>query len=234
MPKLLSLIISLSLAAFLFTSAFAGGTPASTTDTVAKPTKQHGQGHGNNGQGNGQGHARGGPCGQPGQAQGGGDAGKTHYDGVLATIGTSSITISTTLSGTVIIDVTDTTCIRMPPRKGLGLGDLAVGMRVGVQTVAGPGSNPVAVRIQVHKPRKVTYVGTVTDLAPGVSVTLQPEAGGSPLSFALTATTEIKPWHRAGDLAVGQRVTLQAVRDFVGAYPPSLRIIIHGPEADDD
>ena len=92
----------------------------------------------------------------------------------------------------------------------------------------------MAVRIQVHKPRKVTYVGTVTAYSPRVSLSLQPEGGGSELTCALTSSTEIKPWRRVDALAVGSQVSLQAVRDFVAANPPVLRIVVHGPDEDDD
>ena len=223
MKKTLAFLAALSLAALLFASAFVSAGSETPSAAAVRPTRQPGQGQGN-------GQARGGPCGQPGQ---GGAASRTHYDGVLTSVGTGSITLSTTVSGTVTLAVTEATCIQMPPRKGLSLSDLSVGQRVKVHAIPGTGTDLVAVRIQVHKPRKVTYVGTVTAYTPGVSLALQPAAGGSSLSFALTAATVVKPWHRADDLAVGSQVTLQSVRDFVGDHPPVLRLTIHGPDDDD-
>jgi hypothetical protein len=226
MKRTLALVMAVSLAALLFASAFASREALAPADVAAKPTKwpRH------PGQGNGQGRGRGGPCGQPAQA---GDASKTHYAGVLTNVGAGSITLSTANSGTVTIDVTRDTCIRMPPRRGLSLSDLSVGQRVGVQAIQGDGGNLIAVRIQVHKPRRVTYVGTVTAYTPDTSLTLQPAGGGTPLTFALTGATDVKPWHRADKLAVGSQVTLQAVRDYVGGDPPVLRLIIHSAEDDD-
>jgi hypothetical protein len=227
MKKLLPIVIGVCLAGLLFTSAYAHSGAATPLEAAAKPTQHPGQGKGQS-----QGQGWHGPCSQPGQSEA--DGGRIHYNGVLSAIGAASITISTTLSGTVTVSVVETTCIQMPPRKGLSLADLAVGMRVGVLAMPGTGANPVAVRIQAQKPRKVTYVGTVTAYAPGVSLSLQPEAGGSPLTFALTAGTEIKPWHHARGLAVGSQVTLQSVRDYVGPNPPALRIVVHGPGGQDD
>jgi hypothetical protein len=230
MKKFLPLIASLCLAALLFTSVYAQSAPAAP---AAKPTQHPGNGVGHSGQHPSQGHPQGGPCGQAGHPAGS-EAAKVHYNGILTAVGAASVTISTTLSGTVTVDVTDTTCIQMPPRKGVSLSELSAGMRVGVQTVSGAGGQLVAVRIQVHKPRVATFVGTVTAYVAGVSLTLQPDTGGDPLTFDLTTTTQIKPWHRAGALAVGSAVTVQAARDFVTANAPALRIIVHGPDGEDD
>jgi hypothetical protein len=240
MKRWLPVLISVCLAALVFTSAFAFTNAGNADEIPAGPTKPaghpgQGHGHGNAGGPPGLTRGRGGPCGQPSQPGGAGEAGKLHYDGVLTGVGAASITISTTLSGTVTLNVTAATCIRRPPSKGVALSELTAGLRVQVQARPGAGGgNPEAVRIQVHKPRKATYVGTVTAYSPGTSLTLQPEAGGSPLTFAITAGTEIKPWHRADDLAVGSEVTAQVLRDFVGANPPALRITVHGAAGDDD
>ena len=249
MKKFLPILASLCLTALLFGSAYALAEPSAVVEAAARPTKppgHPGQGHGvggNPGQGQGQGGNSGqgprwgGPCGRPAGPQGpdaAGEQAKVHYDGVLTAVDAASVTVATTLSGTITIDVNTTTCVRMPPSKGAALSDLAVGMRVGVQTVAGTGANPLAVRIHVHKPRKATHVGTVTAYTPGVSLSLLPEAGGSELTFALTAGTEIKPWHRADELAVGSEVTVQVLRDFAGPNPPVLRINVHGPDDDED
>ncbi len=56
------------------------------------------------------------------------------------------------------------------------------------------------------------HVGWVTAYTPGSSITIQGH-NGSLATFSLTANTKILPASRAGELAVGSRVTILARRD---------------------
>ena len=47
----------------------------------------------------------------------GNSAGRTHYNGILTAMGADSVTISTIVSGTVTIEVSDASCIQMPRAK---------------------------------------------------------------------------------------------------------------------
>jgi hypothetical protein len=101
---------------------------------------------------------------------------------------------------------------------------LAAGL-VTTQALAGPAVPSTASNLAAGLPFAV-HVGWVTDYQPGTSITIQAH-DGSFYTFSLTSDVKILPKDRAGELAVGSRVTIIAWRDPATKGWIAFGIVVH-------
>ena len=171
-----------------------------------------------------------GPQGTPGAqaTQHAGIHGKhQNYRGTIAALSSSNLTLTLKDGSSVSLSLTADTRIRIPGHKNAGA-SLQVGMQAMAQAIADGNGNLIAVAVMAipGKPTRVHRVGTVTAYSPGGSITIQ-ASDGNTYTFNLTADTKTLPAERAGDLAVGSRVTIIAPRDPSSLSSTATGIVVH-------
>jgi len=151
----------------------------------------------------------------------------TIYRGTLTAVDASSITVALADGSSITLALTADTRIKVPGPNAQG-NTLLVGMQVVVQTVADGSGNLVARSVMAipGKPTRMHRVGTVTAYAAGSSISIM-AVDGNTYAFQLTAETKILPAERAGQLAVGSRVTVIAPRDPAATGPSAAGIVVH-------
>ncbi|HEU0294242.1 MAG TPA: DUF5666 domain-containing protein [Anaerolineales bacterium] len=151
-----------------------------------------------------------------------------HFKGTVAAVDSASLTLTLRDGSSVTIGLTAETRIKFPGPKNSTPESIEVGMTVNVQAIRDENGNLLARMVMVvpGKPSKIHRVGIVTDYAPGSSITIQDKDGNT---FAFTITSEVKllPQERAGELAVGSRVTIIAPRDPATGGVRVIGIVIH-------
>lgn len=151
-----------------------------------------------------------------------------HFKGTVAAVDSASLTLTLRDGSSVTIGLTAETRIKFPGPKNSTPASIEVGMTVNVQAIRDENGNLLARMVMVvpGKPSKIHRVGIVTDYAPGSSITIQDKDGNT---FAFTITSEVKllPQERAGELAVGSRVTIIAPRDPATGGVRVIGIVIH-------
>jgi len=160
-------------------------------------------------------------------------AGKVHgknenFKGTIAAVDAASLTLTLQDGSSVTIGLTAETRIHAASLKDATAEALQPGMTAMVQAVRDEGGNLTARSVHVipSKPVRTHHVGWVTEYLPGVSITIQAHDGNT-YTFLLTAETKILPAERAGQLAVGSRVTIIAPRDVASTSWTAQGIVVH-------
>jgi uncharacterized protein DUF5666 len=150
-----------------------------------------------------------------------------NYRGTIASVSSSSLALTLSDGSSATFAVTSDTRIKIPGPNGSSA-SLQTGMQAMVQAVADSSSNLTACSVMAipGQPMRVHRVGWVTEYTPGVSITIQ-ASDGNFYTFSLTADTKILPAERAGELAVGSRVTIIAPRDPGALGWTALGIVVH-------
>jgi hypothetical protein len=151
-----------------------------------------------------------------------------HFKGIVAAFDSSSITLTLRDGSSVTIGLTADTRIKFPGPKNSAPTSIEVGVTAGVQAIRDESGNLVARMVMVipSKPSKIHRVGTVTAYTPGVSITIQDKKGNT-FTFGITGELKLLPTERAGELAVGSRVTVIAPRDPATGGVRVIGIVIH-------
>lgn len=219
---LFSLIVIVSLF-FVTSQVLAGPDPAvhmkGTPTPGEKPTKVPGQ-HGNPNKGTPQGNSQGKQHGKP-----------ENYKGTISAVSASSVTLTLKDGSTVTIALNTETKIKIPHSKNSETG-LETGMTAMVRAFMDESNGLTAKSVMAipGKPTKAHRVGWVLEYAPGASIMIQASDGAS-YTFTLTAETKILPAERAGELAVGSRVTIIAPRDPSSETLTAKGIVVHPAES---
>jgi hypothetical protein len=152
-----------------------------------------------------------------------------NYRGTIAAVDAFSLKLTLDDGSSLTFGLTSDTRIKIPGQKDSGA-VLQVGMRAMVQAFTDSNGNLMAQAVMAipGQPTRVHRVGWVTEYTPGVSITIQ-ASDGNTYTFALTADppTKILPAERAGELAVGSRVTIIAPRDPSGLVWTAVGIVVH-------
>lgn len=150
-----------------------------------------------------------------------------NFRGTIAAVDASSLTLTLGDGSSVSFSLTGDTRIKIPGQNGSSA-SLQVGMQAMVQAIADENGNLTARAVMAipGQPIRVHRVGWVTAYTPGSSITIQ-ASDGSLYTFALTGDTIILPADRAGELAVGSRVTIIAPRDPSSLGWTARGIVIH-------
>lgn len=151
-----------------------------------------------------------------------------NYKGVVSAVDSSSITLTLRDGSSVTIGIAADTRLKFPGPKDSRPTEIQTGMIAMVQAIRDPNNNLVARAVMVipGKPTKIHRVGTVTAYKAGQSITIQDKKGNS-YTFTLGADIKLLPAERAGDLAVGSRVTIIAPRDPASGGVTVKGIVIH-------
>jgi hypothetical protein len=146
-----------------------------------------------------------------------------NFKGTVSAYDASSITLSLKDGSSVTISLTSETRIKFAGKKDSN-STIEIGMSAMVQAIRDENGNYTARAVMVipGKPVKTHRVGTVTEYIADSSITIQ-DKDGNTFTFTLTAETKLLPAERAGDLAVGSRVTIIAPRD-----PASDGVVVKG------
>lgn len=153
---------------------------------------------------------------------------RENFKGTIAASDASSFTLTLRDGSSVTVGLTADTRIKFPGPKNAAPGGLAVGMTATVQAIRDENGSLTALRVMVipGKPSKIHRVGIVTAYTPSASITIQ-DKDGNTFTFALTGEIKILPPERAGQLAVGARVTLIAPRDPASGGVSVIGIVVH-------
>jgi hypothetical protein len=164
------------------------------------------------------------PTGGPGKTHGK----PQHFKGIIKAAGAGSLTLTLDDGTDVNFIIGPDTRIKAPGIKGETDAVLQVGLQAMVQAVADDGGNLVARSIMIipGKPVLAHRVGWVTEYTPGVSITIQAHDGNL-YTFTLLPDAKILPAERAGELAVGSRVTIIAPRDPASLGWTAFGIVVH-------
>jgi hypothetical protein len=151
----------------------------------------------------------------------------TIYRGTISAVDAASLTLALSDGTSVTIGLTAGTRIRVPGPNSQG-NNLLVGMQavVWAQTDASGNMAARAVMVIPGKPVIAHRVGTVTEYTAGSSITIM-AVDGNAYTFSLTAETRILPAERAGELAVGSRVTVISPRDPAALGWAAAGIVVH-------
>lgn len=146
----------------------------------------------------------------------------------MTAIDANSITLTLRDGSSVTVGLSADTRMKFPGPKNSAPGSIQSGMTVMVQAIRDQGNNLIARAVMVipGKPSKIHRVGIVTAYTAGSSITRQDKDGNS-YTFAITDETKLLPAERAGDLAVGSRVTIIAPRDPASGGVTVKGIVIH-------
>jgi hypothetical protein len=150
-----------------------------------------------------------------------------NYKGTVEAVDATSLTLKLRDETTVVIALGPETQIKFPGRKDLAPAAIEAGMQVHVQALRDDAGNLTARRVMVipGKPQKIHRVGIVTAYT-AESITIQDKKGET-FIFELAADTVILPAERAGELAVGSRVTIIAPRDPATGGVRVRGIVVH-------
>lgn len=149
------------------------------------------------------------------------------YRGTIAAVDASGLTLTLADGSSVSVALTPDTRIRIPGPQN-SADTLQPGMTAMVMAYDDGNGTLTARSVMAipGQPVRVHRVGWVTDYVPGTSITIQASDGNS-YTFNLTADTKILPADRAGDLAVGARVTIIAPRNPGGTGWAAIGIVVH-------
>jgi hypothetical protein len=150
-----------------------------------------------------------------------------NFKGTVSAYDASSISLTLKDGSSVTIALTPETRIKFAGKKGSN-STIEAGMSAMVQAIGDENGEYTARAVMVipGKPVKVHRVGTVTEYTAGSSISIQ-DKDGNTFNFTLTAETRFLPAERAGELAVGSRVTLIAPRDPASGGVNVMGIVIH-------
>jgi hypothetical protein len=128
----------------------------------------------------------------------------------------------------VTVGLNAETRLKFPGPKDSAPASIEPGMNAMVQAIRDQDGNLIARAVMVipGKPSRIHRVGIVTEYSAGGSITIQ-DKNGNTYTFALSADTRLLPLERAGELAVGSRVTVIAPRDPAGGGVTVKGIVIH-------
>lgn len=156
---------------------------------------------------------------------------KENYQGTIAAVDSSSLTLTLKDGSSVTFVITSDTIIRIPTMgKSGSAADLFVGEQAHVRAMVSEGTlTALDINSIPGKPMKIHRVGIVTDYVPGVSITIKDKMGNL-FTFMLTADTKILPKDRVDQLKVGSLVTIIAPRDVAGGKLIAAGIVVH-PES---
>ena len=156
---------------------------------------------------------------------------RENFKGTIAAVGPDSLTLTLRDGSSVTVGLTADTRLKFPGPKDTAPAVLEVGMNAMVQAARGEGDKLVALRVMVipGKPAKIHRVGLVTEYTPGASITIQ-DKNGHTYTFTITGEIKILPAERAGQLAVGARVTIIAPRDPATGGVTVTGIVVHPPK----
>lgn len=151
-----------------------------------------------------------------------------HFKGTVAAVDSASLTLTLKDGSSVTIGLTSNTRIKFAGKKDSAPTSIEVGMTVSVQAIRDENNNLIARKVMAipGKPSKIHRVGIVTEYTPGASITIQ-DKDGNTFTFTLTSETKLLPAERAGELAVGSRVTIIAPRDPATGGVTVKGIVIH-------
>lgn len=151
-----------------------------------------------------------------------------NYKGTIAALDSASLTLTLRDGSSVTIGLSAETRIKVPGAKEAGIEALQPGLTAMVQAIRDQNGSLTARAVQVipGKPTRVHMVGWVSDYQPGASITVLAHDGGT-YTFALTGESKILPEERAGELAVGSRVTIIARRDSATGGWMAFGIVVH-------
>jgi hypothetical protein len=166
-----------------------------------------------------------GPPAQPG-SQGQGRGKPTILRGTIEALDPGSLTLKLGDGTTVVVGLNPDTRIKVPGPNADGE-PLTLGMQALVLARDEGGTLVAWAVIAIPgEPTRVHRVGTVTAYAAGSSITILAVDGNS-YTFALTGEPKILPERRAGELAVGARVTIIAPRDPSATGWTATGIVVH-------
>ena len=150
-----------------------------------------------------------------------------NFKGMVTAFDSSSITLTLKDGSSVTVGLTADTRIKFPGKKDSSP-NIEAGMTAMVQALRDENGNLIARSVMVipGKPVKIHRVGIVTEYTPGASITIEDKKGDA-FTFTLTPETKLLPADRAGDLAVGSRVTVIAPRDPASGGVTAKGIVIH-------
>jgi hypothetical protein len=154
---------------------------------------------------------------------------KENFSGAVTGVGEESLTIKTESGEEITFLVTEDTAIKIPTLgKKATLADIHPGVHALVRALAAEDGSLTALQISVTpgKPVEKHHVGEVTSYEPGVSITIKAQDGNE-YTFLITPETKILPKERAGELAVGRRVTIISRRDPTGGPFTAQGIVVH-------
>jgi len=151
-----------------------------------------------------------------------------NFKGTVAAVDSASITLTLRDGSSVTVSLSSDTRIKFPGPKDSAPQGIEVGMNAMVQAIRDESGNLVARSVMVipGKPSKIHRVGIVTAYTPGASITIQDKEGNA-FTFTITGDIKLLPPERAGELAVGSRVTIIAPRDPVRGGVTVKGIVIH-------
>jgi hypothetical protein len=150
------------------------------------------------------------------------------YRGTVAAVGDASLTLTLADASSLTFAVTNDTRINVPTAgHSATLADVNTGVPALIQAAqAGDGTlTALHVIIIPGKPTRIHRVGIVTAYSAGASITIQDKDGNTD-TFVLTVDTKILPEARAGELAVGSRVTIISRRDVTGGPAAAQGIVV--------
>ena len=151
-----------------------------------------------------------------------------HFKGTVAAVNSDSLTLTLRDGSSVTIGLTADTRIKFPGPKQSAPTSIETGMMVNVQAIRDEQGNLFARMVLAipGKPSKIHRVGIVTEYTPGSSITIQDKAGNT-FTFTIAGDIKLLPPDRAGELAVGSRVTIIAPRDPATGGVRVIGIVIH-------
>lgn len=154
---------------------------------------------------------------------------KQNLKGTVTAVGEGSLSLELGDGSTVSVALDENTRVKAPSLgKEASAADILVGARAMVQAVQGEDETLTARRVLVipGKPATRHHVGVVTAYSPGASLTITAQDGQS-YTYALSEGTKILPQKRAGELAVGSRVTVIFGRNVTGGEPLVRGVVVH-------
>ena len=161
------------------------------------------------------------------------NANKSHgkhenFKGKIAAVDSSSITLTLRDGSSVTVSLTSDTRMKFPGPKNSAPQSVEAGMNAMVQAIRDESGNLVARSVMLipGKPSKIHRVGIVTAYTAGSSITIQ-DKDGNTYTFAITGEIKLLPPERAGELAVGSRVTIIAPRDPASGGVTVKGIVVH-------
>jgi hypothetical protein len=151
-----------------------------------------------------------------------------HFKGTVAAVDSASLTLTLRDGSSVTIGLTADTRIKFPGPKNAAPTSIQPGMTANVQAIRDENDQLVARMVLVipGKPSKIHRVGIVTEYSPGASITIQ-DKDGNTFTFTIAGEIKLLPAERAGELAVGSRVTIIAPRDPATGGVRVIGIVIH-------
>lgn len=151
-----------------------------------------------------------------------------HFKGTVAAANSASVTLTLRDGSSVTIGLTADTRIKFPGPKDSAPTSVQPGMTVNVQAVRDDNGQLFARMMLVipGKPSKIHRVGIVTAYTAGTSITIQ-DKDGNTYTFAIAGEIKLLPPERAGELAVGSRVTIIAPRDPASGGVTLKGIVVH-------